>query len=290
MKYELNKDTKILIVGLGLIGGSYAQALTSKGFEVGAIDTNSDSIAYATENHIISHGRCFPDADYVGQFDIIVFSLYPHTFIEWIENNQNMIKSGALITDVTGVKCGVVYKVQDILRGDLEFIGAHPMAGRELSGVRNARKEIFEGANYIVTPTDKNSCDAIDACKKLGELLGFKSISVLSPEKHDEMIGFLSQLTHCIAISLMVCRDSESLALYTGDSFKDLTRIAKINDAMWSELFLLNKDELLSQMNLFSEKFETLRKTIENDDIDTMREIMRLSTSRREYFDNIKKD
>lgn len=290
MKYEINKDTKILIVGLGLIGGSYAQALTSKGFEVGAIDTNSDSIAYATENHIISHGRYFPDADYVGQFDIIVFSLYPHTFIEWIENNQNMIKSGALITDVTGVKCGVVYKVQDILRRDLEFIGAHPMAGRELSGVRNARKEIFEGANYIVTPTDKNSCDAIDICKKLGELLGFKSISVLSPEKHDEMIGFLSQLTHCIAISLMVCRDSESLALYTGDSFKDLTRIAKINDAMWSELFLLNKDELLSQMNLFSEKFETLRKTIENDDTDTMREIMRLSTSRREYFDNIKKD
>ena len=289
MKYELNKDTKILIVGLGLIGGSYAKALISKGFEVGAIDTNSDSIAYAIENHIISHGRCFADADYVGQFDIIVFSLYPHTFIEWIEDNQQMIKPGALLTDVTGVKCGVVYKVQDILRCDIEFIGAHPMAGRELSGVRNARKEIFEGANYIVTPTDKNSRDAVEVCKKLGKALGFKSISELSPEKHDEMIGFLSQLTHCIAISLMVCRDSESLALYTGDSFKDLTRIAKINDAMWSELFLLNKDELLSQMDLFSEKFEALRKSIENDDVDTMRKIMRLSTSRREYFDNIKK-
>ena len=99
------------------------------------------------------------------------------------------------------------------------------------------------------------------------------------------MIGFLSQLTHCIAISLMTCKESKHLVKYTGDSFRDLTRIAKINENMWSELFLLNKEELLLQMNLFLEKFEVLKKTIENDDVDKMKELMKLSTLNRSYFD-----
>ena len=117
------------------------------------------------------------------------------------------------------------------------------MAGREVSGVENADSKIFVGANYIVTPTEKNSKEAIGVCKRLGKVLGFKMISELTPEKHDEMIGFLSQMTHCIAISLMVCKDAAEMAEYTGDSFRDLTRIAKINDEMWSELLLINKKE-----------------------------------------------
>ena len=99
------------------------------------------------------------------------------------------------------------------------------------------------------------------------------------------MIGFLSQLTHCIAVSLMCCKDSEKLVDYTGDSFRDLTRIAKINDAMWSELFLMNKEELLDQMELFIKKFTELKDTVAREDTETMREMMRLSTKRRKYFD-----
>lgn len=283
MKFD--KNTKILIVGLGLIGGSYAQALKSKGFEVGAMDLKESSIAYAKENGFISHGKSVIDPEYIGSFDMLVFALYPHTFISWLEENQKYIKSGALLTDVTGVKKSIVYKVQDMLRSDLEFIGAHPMAGREVSGVENARKEIFLDANYIVTPTDKNTPGAIEICKKLGEILGFKRISELTPESHDEMIGFLSQLTHCIAVSLMVCKESKHLVDYTGDSFRDLTRISRINDEMWSELFLLNKDELLEQMDLFSEKFSLLRDSIANDDVSAMRQMMKESTERRKYFD-----
>ena len=282
---KLNKDTNILIVGLGLLGGSYAEALSSGGYEVGAIDCNADSIAFALEKGWISSGRADTDGEYIGKFDLIVFALYPHIFIDWIKQNQRFIRPGALLTDVTGVKCSVVYEVQKLLRSDLEFIGAHPMAGREVSGVRNAKKEIFTDANYIVTPTESNTLEAIAACKALGRAIGFKNISTLTPEKHDEIVGFLSHLTHCIAVALMISKESEHMCEYTGDSFRDLTRIAKINDVMWSELFMLNKTELLAQMKLFEAAFDRLRISIEQDDTDALREMMRLSAKRREYFD-----
>ncbi len=283
MKFD--KDTKILIVGLGLIGGSYAEALSSVGYEVGAIDCNADSIAFALEKGWISSGRADTNGEYIGKFDLIVFALYPHIFIDWIKQNQRFIRPGALLTDVTGVKCSVVYEVQKLLRSDLEFIGAHPMAGREVSGVRNAKKEIFTDANYIVTPTESNTLEAIAACKALGRAIGFKNISTLTPEKHDEIVGFLSHLTHCIAVALMISKESEHMCEYTGDSFRDLTRIAKINDVMWSELFMLNKTELLAQMKLFEAAFDRLRISIEQDDTEALREMMRLSAKRREYFD-----
>lgn len=276
---------KILIVGLGLIGGSYAEALSKKDYEVGAIDQKQEAIDFALRKGYIASGKTSVDKDYVGRFDIVVFALYPHAFVEWIEKYQNCLKSGAIVTDVTGVKGGVVCDVQNALRKDVEFIAAHPMAGRECSGVENAKAEIFEGANYIVVPTEKNTQEAIELCKDLGRELGFKHISELSVKQHDEMVGFLSHLTHCIAVSLMVCKESGHLADYTGDSFRDLTRIAKINDEMWSELFLLNKDEIVEQMNLFEQHFGKLKECIQNDDREGIREMMRLSTKRRKVFD-----
>lgn len=282
---KLNKDMKILIVGLGLIGGSYAEALSKKGYEVGAIDQKQEAIDFALRKGYIASGKTSVDKDYVGKFDIVVFALYPHAFVEWIEKYQNCLKSGAIVTDVTGVKGGVVCDVQNALRKDVEFIAAHPMAGRECSGVENAKAEIFEGANYIVVPTEKNTQETIELCKDLGRELGFKHISELSVKQHDETVGFLSHLTHCIAVSLMVCKESGHLADYTGDSFRDLTRIAKINDEMWSELFLLNKDEIVEQMNLFEQHFGKLKEYIQNDDREGIREMMRLSTKRRKVFD-----
>lgn len=282
---KLNKDMKILIVGLGLIGGSYAEALSKKGYEVGAIDQKQEAIDFALRKGYIASGKTSVDKDYVGKFDIVVFALYPHAFVEWIEKYQNCLKSGAIVTDVTGVKGGVVCDVQNALRKDVEFIAAHPMAGRECSGVENAKADIFEGANYIVVPTEKNTQEAIELCKDLGKELGFKHISELSVKQHDETVGFLSHLTHCIAVSLMVCKESGHLADYTGDSFRDLTRIAKINDEMWSELFLLNKDEIVEQMNLFEQHFGKLKECIQNDDREGIREMMRLSTKRRKVFD-----
>jgi len=276
---------KILIVGLGLLGGSYAKALKRFGFHISAITKEQSSIEYAIKEGLIDEGSIQVDAKMIGEADLVVFALYPHVFVEWIEQNQSLLKSGALITDVTGVKGSIVYKIQDMLRGDVEFVAAHPMAGREVSGVENSTDKMFVGANYIVTPTEKNTPEAIQTCMELGRLLGFSNVTTLSPEEHDEMIGFLSQLTHCIAITLMTCNDKENMEKFTGDSFRDLTRIARINDLMWSELFVQNKEALLEQMNLFMDKFVQLKEMLETEDIEGMRKMMRHSTERRALFD-----
>ena len=276
---------RILIVGLGLLGGSYAKALRRFGFHISAITKEQSSIDYALKERIIDEGSTQLNERIIGEADMVIFALYPHVFVEWIEANQSLLKSGALITDVTGVKGSIVYRIQDMLRPDVEFIAAHPMAGREVSGVENSTEKMFAGANYIVTPTQKNTPEAIETCVELGRLLGFGNVATLSPEDHDEMIGFLSQLTHCIAITLMTCNDKEHMEKYTGDSFRDLTRIARINDLMWSELFVANKHVLLEQMDMFMKEFGRLRGMIEQEDIDGMRAMMRHSTARRALFD-----
>ena len=278
---------KILIVGLGLLGGSYAKSLKRFGFHISAITKDQSSIDYALREHFIDEGSTQIDKRMIGEADLVIFALYPNIFVKWIEQNQRFLKSGALITDVTGVKGSIVYKIQDILRSDIEFIAAHPMAGREVAGVENSTDKMFVGANYIVTPTAKNTPEAIQTCMELGRLLGFSNVDTLSPEEHDEMIGFLSQLTHCIAITLMTCNDKENMEKFTGDSFRDLTRIAKINDLMWSELFVANKPALLNQMDLFINKFNELKTMLENEDIDGMRNMMRHSTERRSLFDSL---
>lgn len=281
----VNVNKRILIVGLGLLGGSYARVLKRFGFHISAITKDQSSIDYALKEDIIDDGSTELDEALIGGADIVIFALYPHIFVEWIEKNQHLLKSGALITDVTGVKCSIVYKVQGMLRDDVEFIAAHPMAGREVSGVENSTDKMFAGANYIVTPTRKNTPEAINTCLELGRLLGFSNVTTLSPEEHDEMIGFLSQLTHCIAITLMTCNDKKDLEKFTGDSFRDLTRIARINDLMWSELFIENKRALLEQMNNFIDKFIEFKTMLETEDVESMREMMRLSTERRALFD-----
>ena len=278
-------NSNIVIVGLGLMGGSYAKALTRLGYHVSAIDRDAEAIAFALENGIIERGAAMPDAELLGDADAVIFALYPTAFRTWIADHQHLLKPGTYLTDVTGVKSCIVYDIQRMLREDVEFIAAHPMAGREVSGVRNADPRIFQNANYIVTPTDRNTPEAIEWCKALGRILGFGRISVLSPEKHDEMIGFVSQLTHCIAVALMTCNDNRHLVDYTGDSFRDLTRISRINETMWSELFLLNKTELIGQMDRFIEELKTIRTMLDADDREGLMDKMRLSTERRAYFD-----
>ncbi|MBQ9544747.1 MAG: prephenate dehydrogenase [Clostridia bacterium] len=282
---KLDKNTNILIVGLGLLGGSYAMALTKKGYKVSAVTRSRRSIDVALKNSLIREGTNEPDPKLIGKAELVIFALYPHAFVEWIEKNQHLLKSGAVITDVTGVKGTLVKKIQGMLRDDVEFIAAHPMAGREVSGVENSDDSIFEGANYVVTPTEKNTPEAIKVCEDLGRALGFARISRLDPEEHDRIIAFVSQLTHCIAISLMTCNDADHIGTYTGDSFRDLTRIANINEVMWTELFLDNLDALIHQMDLFAAEFGRLRWMLASRDVEGIKDTMRKSTARRIALD-----
>jgi len=279
---KIVSDNRILIVGLGLIGGSYAQALTSLGYEVYALTRTPSTITYAKENGMIKDGMTEIDPAFISSFDFVIFSLYPNALFDWMKKYHSYLKKGALISDVTGVKKSIVYPIQELLKeDDIDFVASHPMAGKEVYGVKNADKEIFKKANFIVTPTENNKEENVKRIEELGKILGFKNISRLSVEQHDKMIAFLSQLTHIIAVSLMNCPDSLDYQKYTGDSFRDLTRIANINENMWSELFLLNKEELLKSIDNFSSQLDRMKEYIQNDDIEGMKEMMKTSSSRR---------
>jgi prephenate dehydrogenase len=282
---RIDKETKILIIGLGVIGGSYAAALSERGYCVRAITKDEKDIEYAKMRGLINTGTAVVDPALIYESDLIIFALYPKTLIAWLSEYGHLIKRGTLLTDVSGVKTELLSKILPLIPEGCEFVSAHPMAGRERSGVEFSDSHVFLGANFIITPTAKNTDEGIESCRALAKILGFGKISVLSPEKHDEMIAFLSQLTHCIAVSLMNCNTTENLEKYTGDSFRDLTRIAKINENMWPELFIMNKGALLLEMDRFMREFSDFRDLIEKEDVEAIKSKMRSSTEKRSLFD-----
>lgn len=283
----ISKDTTFVIVGLGLLGGSYAKGLKEAGYRVYGIARRQETIDYALNHRLIDEGSIEPEA-FLDQADVVIFGLYPHIMIDWIKEHQHAFRPHTLLTDVSGVKVNVADTIQSFLRDDVEFIAAHPMAGRETSGIEYANTEMFKDANYIIVPTEKNSEEAVAASRQIAEILQFHHIATLSMQEHDEMIGFLSQLTHVIAVSLMNTHDNSHLVEYTGDSFRDLTRIAKINETMWTELFLLNKKILLHEIDAFANELKHFRDTLENEDTEEMKRLFIQSTQRRQKFDKLK--
>ncbi len=279
------KQKIFLIVGLGLIGGCYAQGLSKQGYTVYAIDPDEEAVAFALDKGYIKKGASFPKPELIQEADAVVLGLYPAKMVDWVRGNQQYFKPGIFVTDVSGVKRAVVYDVQAVLRPDAEFIAAHPMAGKEVSGVQNSDNRIFLEANYIVTPTDKNTPAGIDFAEELGRTLRFDRITTLSPEEHDRMIGYLSQLTHAIAVSLMNANPNEHLVAYTGDSFRDLTRIAKINETMWTELFFLNKDMLVPEIDAFIAALNHLKEQVQTENAQELKRLFVQSTQRRRLFD-----
>ena len=281
----LDKTKRYLVVGLGLLGGKYALELTRAGFHVDGINRSEGHLQYALEHGYIAGGKTHDFEDLVRQADHIIFGLYPTALLDWFGTYGHLLKPGCIFTDVSGVKTGLVEPVQAMCPAGVEFIASHPMAGRETSSVEHAAEVNFAPANFIITPTEKNTQAGIDWCRDLAEALGFKRISVLTPAEHDHMIGYVSQLCHAIAVSLMCAADNSELANYTGDSFRDLTRIARINDKMWAELFLWNKDNLISEIDMFDSALQDMKEKLVNDDREGLEEMFRLSTKRLEAFD-----
>ncbi|OUP56451.1 prephenate dehydrogenase [Faecalitalea cylindroides] len=272
------------IIGLGLMGASFAKRLSpQKDKTIYGIDQNKQTIQTALELNIIKEGSTDP-GKLIKKCNLIILALYPTMIKPWIVENQQYLESGTILMDISGVKTNIVEPVQAILRKDLELISIHPMCGRESRGINFAQADIFDNANYIIVPTNKNTPTAIEAAKQLGKDLRVKNISILSCEEHDRMIGFLSQLTHVIAVSLMNTHDNSHLVEYTGDSFRDLTRIATINEDLWSELFLLNKDILLDEIDQFLDATKHFRDSLEKEDIDEMKRLFIQSTNRRKLF------
>ena len=194
---------KILIVGLGVIGGSYAMALKAAGYEdVYGIDNNIETLKKAEELGVIKEGYV-ESKEIVQEMDLIIISLYPRLVKDFIDNNKDYFKSGAILTDATGIKGHFIDDILNIIPKEVDFIFGHPMAGREKKGIDYASKEVFKGANYLITVTDRNKEENIVLLEKIIYDIGFKKIRRIDPVYHDKIIAFTSQLPHAIAVALI---------------------------------------------------------------------------------------
>ena len=267
---------KICIVGLGLIGGSYAMGLSKKGHEVYGLDKNLDTINYAISKGTIKDGTTDNYA-ILSKMDLIILAIYPQSILKFLEENNKYFKSNQVITDVCGIKTSFVYKAA-ALSGEATYLSHHPMAGKEKIGIEYADSNIFNGANYLITPIDGTPSSAIKLLETIANDLEFGRITVITPERHDKMIGFTSQLTHAIAVSLVNSDQDEETRSFIGDSYRDLTRIAMINEKLWSELFLENKQELLSHIENFEAELDILKNALRTNDKEKLNELFKHST------------
>lgn len=284
----MDKSKVFMIVGLGLMGGSYALALVRQGYVVWATDKDPEALRWAQQNGLVQKTARADDVEGTAALlrgaDVIVLSLYPSGILQWLTRHKPYFKPGALVTDLAGVKGCFVPQAQKMLAPNFEFIPCHPMAGREKLGVQNASDAIFKGANFIVTPTQYNTQKGIDFAAWLAQTLGFARCVTLTVEQHDKLIGYVSQLTHAIAVSLMNANPDPLLPEVTGDSFRELTRIADINAPLWSELFLANKDALADEIDLFTACLQDLKEKLLQGDKEGLEELFCESTRLRRRF------
>ena len=276
---------KILIVGLGVIGGSYAMALKEAGYEeVYGIDNNLDTLKKAEKLNIIKKGYLNPK-EILKEIDLIIISLYPRLVKNFVLENKEYLKDGAIITDATGIKEHFIDDILNILPKGVDFIFGHPMAGREKKGIDFASKEVFKGANYLITVTSYNKEENIKLIEELALNLGFKKVRRISPDYHDKMISFTSQLPHAIAVALINSdEEGRDTGSFIGDSYRDLTRIANINEDLWSELFLGNKENLLKSIESFLVEINNIKKCLLDEDQAKLKQLFIKSTKRRELL------
>jgi prephenate dehydrogenase len=272
---------KIFIVGLGLMGASYAQKLHQIGHEVFGYDIDKDVMSKALEEGFISFES---DLRKLMTVDVIILALYPNDNIEFIKTHQHLFNSGVLLTDISGIKKNSVPRIESLLRDDIKYISHHPMAGRAKKGFDGKDPNMFLNNQVIMIDSTRASLKDYELLENLIMSLGFKRLKKLNPKEHDEAIAYTSQLTHIIASALMDGFIEPYLGT-TGDSFRDLTRIANINETLWTELYLNNKDALLKALNTFQEHFDLLKHSIEIEDFKTIEKVLKRSRLKREAFE-----
>ncbi|MCK5128751.1 MAG: prephenate dehydrogenase [Clostridiales bacterium] len=278
-------DKSILIVGLGLMGGSIAKALQDKDHgPIWAIDIDVDVLTKATNDGLIDKG--FTDAkDIVADADFIIVCLYPQQAVAFINDNMQMFKQGVVITDICGVKKPIIDGVVHNLRKDIDFVPAHPMAGSERKGYACSYAELFEGCHYIMTPIDSNTDEAIALVEYFAMKLGAHNIVKIDPSKHDEYIAYTSQIPHALAIAYMHSSNERDVTPYAGGSFRDVSRVALINEVMWTELFNQNKKELVSELKELQKQLGIITDLVEQHDSKKLREYMKKGAQIKENYD-----
>ncbi|MDP4089717.1 MAG: prephenate dehydrogenase [Bacillota bacterium] len=275
-------DFNITIVGLGLIGGSFAKAINKLNPKnIWAIDRDNNVLLKAAEDGVITGGFTSPQ-EVLSKSDIVILALYPKDTINFVLENMAHFKSRCLITDTCGIKKDIVSIINGAIRKDLEFIGGHPMAGKEASGFGSADGTLFNNANYFITPTGCSTEKNIDILTNLASEIGCKRVISVTPEEHDSIIAYTSHLPHILAVSLMNCLNtSGDLNCLIGGSFKDATRVANINSDLWVELIKSNKENVLNTLDNFVSHLSSLRSAVFREDESTLWEEFNRSKQKR---------
>ncbi len=273
------KCKNIVIVGLGLIGGSVLKAL--QGFPEAVfygIDQDGTVIEQAKKEGLICRENVSEEA-ILAKADVCFICLHPDATVDYI-NTHNFGK-GTLVTDVCGVKQAIY---QGITNPDIDFIGGHPMAGKESSGYYASEGSLFHGASYLLTPTENNLPEHIELLKEMAAYMGFRETVITTPEKHDDMIAYTSQLMHVVAAVLCDSERLDDAKSYSAGSLRDCTRVAKLDSRLWSRLFLLNRKELLSCMDEFSDSLQKIRTLIANEDEKGLKTFLDGTSGRKQRF------
>lgn len=272
----------ITIVGLGVIGGSFAMAFKEAGFEdVYAVDLNKESIEKAKNMGIIKDG-----SDNAKQFleiaDLVIICIYPRIIKDFMMENRNNFKDGAIVTDVAGIKGTLIKQLDDIIPDNIDFIFGHPMAGRENKGIDHATAECYKGANYLLIDTERNDDDNVLLLQAIIYKLGFKRIIRISSGFHDQIIAFTSHLPHVMAVSLINSDvEARNTEIYMGGSYRDATRVADINEDLWTELFLGNKENLLEVIDDFMAEMGRFREDLAKGDRVSLNKRLKRATKLR---------
>lgn len=258
------EKSRVTIVGLGLIGGSMALGLSGKVGQVCGVDIKEETLQLARRRRMADQITADPSQVIPGS-DLVIVALYPQMAQSFILDNLSLFSPGTLIMDVAGIKEKMVNCLQAALPEGLEFLGSHPMAGREGQGIDQAREEMFLGSNYLLTPTDKNTKEGLALAKGLVSLLGVRRIIQLSPKEHDALVAYSSQLPHLLA-ALLTYDPPARLEVMVGGSFRDASRVAHFNADLWTELFLENKDNLSGVLADLERDLSFFRRALETED------------------------
>ena len=272
---------KIAIIGLGLIGGSIARRL--RGFHdctIAAYNRTAETLLLAKQDGAIDEGYSDP-GEAMENADLIILCLYPQLNVDMVRDNLSHIKSGAVITDVSGVKGFMVEELSKILPDDVDFIGAHPMAGREVGGYKSSTDTLFNKASFLITPTEKNKPENVALIRELAEYIGCKHVVTTTPEEHDAVIAYTSQLMHVVAVALCDNPMIERSTFFSAGSLRDCTRVAIINAEMWSELFVENKDALVDRISEMQDSLEKIKQAVADSDRGKLEEIMKHATEQK---------
>jgi prephenate dehydrogenase len=280
--HNLGEHQMIAIVGLGLIGGSFAKALKACGETVVGIDKNKAVLRAAMNDHAVDSDN----ANDIAACDIILLCLYPKDIPEFIRANADRFKREAVMMDMCGVKSAVVASAQKALlgsrRGDIKYIGCHPMAGKEQSGYSASDKDLFIGRSFIVTVAASTDSYALQAAKDIAEHAGFGHTVETSPENHDRIIALTSQLAHVVSSAYIKSPTAPDADGFTAGSFQDMTRVALLNEEMWTELFLMNSRNLIFEINNLIWKLDEYRDALSANDADRLCALLKDGREKKE--------